>query len=172
MAQQVVRAEKLIDFVPPQPVVEPTGDPVGDVVGRVDARVDGVSFATNSVDGSMGGTLGSSVFEYHVDARPDNQQLTDIALDWVHRSFTAYPRFVISDAPDAASVVIRRGGTVYDRATSGEIVVLSGHASSSTGLAKVRGTFRASASNAFGVQISVTGSFDIESMPFVLDTPR
>lgn len=165
IAQRLIKAEKAIDYVPPVAPPEATGDPVGDVVGRLDAKVDGVALATNTVDASMYASS-SDANEYHLEAQPGTSQLTEITLDWVYRMFGAYPRFAISDAPDTASAVIRRGGTVYDRDTSGEIVLQSSHATTVTGLVSFTGTFRVSASDAFGSKITVTGSFDVSSAPF------
>ena len=73
---------------------------------------------------------------------------------------------MFSDAADTGTVVIRRGGTAYDRQTSGEVLINGGHATSQTGYASLRGSYRVSASAAFGDQVTVTGSFDISSMPF------
>lgn len=163
LANRLITAEKAIAFVPPPPPPEPDDNPISDVVdGRVDYTINGATKATLAVDGDM--TWDFQKLYYRVEGHPNTFQLGSIELSWTDFSTRFNAVRVVSDDEDDARVVIRRGNLVFDRNTSGEIQIT--RLKATQGEAELRGTYRVTASAADGQQISVTGSFDINSMPY------
>ncbi len=165
--RKVVAAERAIAFVPPDPII-PTGDPLSGVVGQFDYTINGATAGTVAVDAtSWAGTL---LLHLHVDAQPATQQLSDVTMDWTVRQIGFSPVALVSDADDTATIVITRGGTVYDRNTSGDIRIAGLKFSNApVVVGEMTGTYRISAESAGGQKISLTGAFDLAQIPYSVD---
>lgn len=159
-------ANRLLDATlapPPRIDIEDDPDrPGATTTGTTTLRVNGQTIRTTAVEGAYRPNPFDPSSIFSLDADTSVQPLYGLSMSWGTNSLAILRTY---DFGNTATGSLRRGNVVYDQNVTGSVQLTSVNSNQLTHTVAMTGVYTMSASDAAGNRISVSGDFDITSMP-------